>query len=374
MRHAAGAWLQALWGCAVRDIRAALTERSVLVQSVTLPVNYLIMMSLFVLAGSHAPTDVVMNDHGPYARQFVTAMRQAHSFRLDVVTAATARAQMRQGTLVAVVTIPAGFDQAIAQHELVAVPVQVNNLNEDLTDDVNRGMRLVVTTFYARADPGLVSIVAAGQDAYRKDTGYIPFLAISIIVIALMVSGLLQAGLAAARDWEAGTVKELLLSPARPSAILAGQMLGAFIVALPAAVVVLAVVVFVVGDHPANLALAGAVSVMTLSVFVAAGTALGLAIKDRSALAVLVRAIPVPLFFLSGVFGPITFQTVPVQATAAALPIHYATVLEQLAFKRFTTGTLTPGTDTLILAGYFVVFIGLATAGLRLSRPAAAKG
>src|SRR6516225_4385922 len=170
--------LRVIWGCAWKDIRSALTERSTLIQSVSLPVNYLIMMSLFVLAGSHAPTAVVMYDHGPYARQFVTEMRQAASFRLEV------------------------------------------------------------------------TIVASEQDAYRHDTGYIPFLAISIIVIALMVSGLLQAGNAASREWENSTIKEVLLAPARSWEVLTGRMLGAFVVALPAAAVVLGVVIFLVGDHP----------------------------------------------------------------------------------------------------------------------------
>ncbi len=106
--------LRVIWGCAWKDIRSALTERSTLVQSITLPVNYLIMMSLFVLAGSHAPTAVVMNDNGPYARQFVTTMSQADSFRLEVTSAAAARQQLRAGNLVAVVTIPAGFDKAVS--------------------------------------------------------------------------------------------------------------------------------------------------------------------------------------------------------------------------------------------------------------------
>jgi ABC-type multidrug transport system permease subunit len=364
--------LRVIWCCAWKDIRSALIERSTLVQSVTLPVNYLIMMSLFVLAGSHAPTAVVMYDHGPYARQFVTAMRQARSFRLEVTSAGAARRQLHAGNLVAVVTIPAGFDRAVARHQRMAIPVQVNNLDQDLTDDTHRAMRLVVTQFYAHADPGLVSIVTSEQDAYAHDTGYIPFLAMSIIVIALMVSGLLQAGNAASRDWENATIKELLLAPARPAEILAGRMLGAFLVAVPAAVVVLGVVVFVVGDHPARLALAFAASLLTLAVFVAGGTALGTALKDRSALAVITRALPVPLFFLSGVFGPIGFQSGVVQGIATVLPIHYAIVLEQLGFKRLVTSTLAPGTDALILAGYLVTFVCLAAITLRLSRPARA--
>jgi len=365
--------LRVIWGCAWKDIRSVLTERSTLIQSVTLPVNYLIMMSLFVLAGSHAPTAVVMYDHGPYARQFVAAMRQADSFRLEVTSAATARQQLHAGNLVAIVTIPAGFERAVARHERMAIPVEVNNLDEDLTDDAHRAMRLVVTKFYAHTDPRLVSIVASERDAYVHDTGYIPFLAMSIIVIALMVSGLLQAGNAASRDWENSTIKELLLAPARTWQVLAGRMLGAFLVAVPAAVVVLGVVVFVVGDHPARLALTCAVSLLTLAVFVAAGTALGTAIKDRSTLAVLTRALPVPLFFLSGVFGPIGFQTGIVQGIATVLPIHYAIVLEQLGFKWFITSTVSPATDAAILAGYLAVFICLSGIALRLSRPAAAR-
>ena len=37
--------LRVIWGRAWKDIRSALTERSTLVQSISLPVNYLIMMS-----------------------------------------------------------------------------------------------------------------------------------------------------------------------------------------------------------------------------------------------------------------------------------------------------------------------------------------
>lgn len=68
-------WLQVAWACAVKDVRIALTERSTLVQSISLPVNYMIMMVLFVLAGSHTPAAVVMHDRGPYAQQFVAALR-----------------------------------------------------------------------------------------------------------------------------------------------------------------------------------------------------------------------------------------------------------------------------------------------------------
>lgn len=362
--------LLVIWACAVKDIKSALTERSTMLQTLSLPINYLIMLSLFVLSGSNAPVAVVMQDRGPYAQAFVRAMSQAHSFHLTELSAAEASGQLHQGTLVAIVTIPSDFDQAVARHRAEEIPVDVNNLNEDLTDDVHRALRLVVTSFYAQAFPHLVSVITQEQDAYRWDTDYIPFLALAIMVIALMVSGLLQAGMAAAREWEKQTIKELLLAPSFVWAMLVGKMLGAFIIVLPAVVVVLAVVVFIAGDWPANFPLVVGTSLLTLALFVAAGTALGTALKDRATLTTITRAIPVPLFFLSGVFGPISFSTPAVQAIARAFPIHYAIVLEQYAFKQFVTNTLPPLVNALILFGYALAFVALASLAMRQSRVA----
>lgn len=363
-----------VWACAVKDIRSALTEKSTLVQSVTLPVNYLIAMILFALAGSAAPTAVVMYDHGRFARQFVAAMQQAGSFRIEMASPAEARAQMNAGTLVSVVTIPASFDRDVASHRFVSVHCEVDGLDEDLTDDAMRGMREAVTMFYTTAQPpaphaGPVAIVDSQRNEYPATAGYIPFLAISVTVIALMVSGMLQGGNAAARDYETGTIKTLLLAPAPRLAVLAGRMIGAFVVSLPAAAAVLAVVIFIAGDHPAHLLMVGGVCLLTLAVFTAAGTVIGLLVKDRATVAILVRAVPVPLFFLSGVFGTLTFQTHLIQEIGIGLPTHYAIVLEQLAFRGFTTGTFTPLADALILGGYITACTLLAALLLQLGRP-----
>jgi ABC-2 type transport system permease protein len=354
-----------VWACAVKDMRIALTERMSMLQAVTLPVNYLIMMSLFVLAGSSQPTAMVMQDHGSYARQFVAAMGRAHTFRISVESRAQAAAQMQAGTLVTLVTIPAGFDAAITHHQAATVRVTVNNLNEDLTDDARRGVRLALASFYGAASPGQVPVTVAEHDTYRQDTGYIAFLALSIVVIALMVSGMLQAGSAAAREFEHHTISGLLLAPVRPWQILAGRMLGAFLVSLPAVAAVLTVVVFIVGDRPARIVMAIGVALLTLAVFVAAGVALGTVTRDRSLVAVLTRGVPVPLFFLSGVFGPLSFQTGPVQAIGQILPVHWAVVLTQWSFKGFLTGTVPLPVDAVILAGYGAAFTAAAAIALR---------
>jgi ABC-2 type transport system permease protein len=362
-------WARAVIASATRCIRSALTERSTLIQGITLPINYLILLALFALAGSNAPTAVVLEEHGPYARHFVQAMQDAQSFHVLIESPTEARQEMQAGRLVALVTIPATFDAAVAAGEPIALPVEINNLNEDLTDDARRGMGLAVTLFYQHAFPAKVPMTVQEQDSFQTDTGYIPFLAISIMVIALLVSGLLQAGMNAAREWERGTVTVWKLAPAPDGAVQLGLMLGSLVMTLPSVLVVLTVVVMVSG-WPAHPALVLLTALLALLCFVAAGSALGMAVKERGTLTLFARAVAVPAFFLSGVFGPISFSTPAVMWTARLLPVHYATVLAQASFKNFVMNTLPLSANAAILGGFTLLFVGLSLLALRVGRVA----
>src|SRR5919198_1962135 len=95
---------------ALKDIRSSLTERAFLVTSIIIPINFLLLFLLFALTGGEAPTAVVLEDHGPYAMQFVSAMEHSHSFIMQQTTPSEAKNLMRQGRIVSIVTIPANFD------------------------------------------------------------------------------------------------------------------------------------------------------------------------------------------------------------------------------------------------------------------------
>lgn len=358
---------RAFRGSMVRTMKTSLTERSSQMQRISLSLHYLILLCLFVLAGSYAPTAVVLNDTGPYAQMFVQAMQAAHSFHVLIESATEAEQQMRGGTLVALVTIPADFDTALAQGQPMDLPVVLNNLNEDLTYDARRGLGLAITLFYAKAFPSQVSIVTEEHDQYAQDTDYIPFLALSIVVIALLITGLLEGGMSAAREFEKRTINAWRLSPAPAWTIQMGMIAGGTVMALPSVVIVLAVVVWVSG-WPANPALVLLVSLLSLVCFVAAGTALGTAVKERGTLTLFSRALAVPLFFLSGVFGAISFNTPAVMWLARAFPVHFAIVLMQTGFKGFVLNTLPLWANIAILGGFSVLFLVLAQLALRTSR------
>jgi ABC-2 type transport system permease protein len=359
--------LRVIWACMKKDIKSALTERAFTIISVFVPVNILILLSLFVVSGGLAPTAVVMNDTGPYARQFYNAMAHANSFVLQKATPSQANNLIQSGKVVAVVTIPANFDSAISQNQPVQVGVDINNLNTDFTNDIRRAVPLSITKFYAKAFPHLVNITPDEIDKYPQDTGYIPYLTVSILVIGLVLGSVLQSGTSSAREWENETIKELLLSPASRWSMIVGKMLGAFVMSVSSIIVILFVLTVIIGVHPLYWGEVIGFTLLSMIIFIAFGTVLGTLLKVRQPVVALAFGTSIPLFILSGAFGPIAFNTIPIQIIAQIFPIYYAIVLQQHAFHGFNLNTYGIGGNVLILCAYALALIILAAVVLRRS-------
>ena len=360
--------LRVIWTCMIKDMRSSWTQPIGVVIGVFLPVNFLILFSLFVLSGSQAPTAVVMYDTGPYAQKFYSAMAHARSFRLQTASAQDAQNMIQAGQIVAIVTIPANFETRLRQKQPVQLNVEVNNLNVDFTNDIRRGIRLSVTIFYGNAFPDQVTVTMSEHDLYAHDTDYLPYLAVSILVIALMVGALLQSGIPAAGEWELGTIKELLLSPASRWSIAVGKMLGSFVMALLSIALVLAILIFAVGIWPVHWGEVIGFTLLCEAIFIALGILLGTLLKQRQAFVALAFGSSIPLFFISGAFGPLTFlKSVIFDTLARIFPMSYAIVVMQHAFHGFDLNTYGLGFNVAILCGYVLVLVALAALVLRRS-------
>src|SRR5258708_11960005 len=145
-----GSSLRVIWACLKKDLKSARSEPLFTLVSIILPLNVLFLMSLLVVSGGLAPTAVVMQDSGPLAQQFYTAMSQAHSFVLQQATVEQAEALIEQGKIVAVVTIPADFYTHIPQHQSGAVGGEINKLNNQFTHHNRRALPLSLNRFSAQ--------------------------------------------------------------------------------------------------------------------------------------------------------------------------------------------------------------------------------
>ena len=106
------------------------------------------------------------------------------------------------------------------------------------------------------------------------------------------------------------------------------------------------------------------------AVAVAAGTLIGNLLRQRQAVTLLTRGSSVPLFFLSGVFNPVTYGTLGLVLLARAFPVHYAIALIQQSALGFLTNTLSAAGNVLVLVGFLLLFVVLSSIVLRRGRVA----
>ncbi len=120
-----------------------------------------------------------------------------------------------------------------------------------------------------------------------------------------------------------------------------------------------------VGVWPTNWVEVIGYTLLILAIFITLGTLIGTLLKQRQPVTALAMGISVPLFFLSGAFGPLSFDTPATQFLAKLFPVYYSIVLQQHAFHNFRLDTLSPGLNAAILVGYALVVIALAVFAVR---------
>ncbi|MDQ6722697.1 MAG: hypothetical protein M3Z01_00300, partial [Thermoproteota archaeon] len=91
-------------------------------------------------------------------------------------------------------------------------------------------------------------------------------------------------------------------------------------------------------------------------------------IRRRQAVIPFSIGLSIPIFFLSGAFGPATWGD-PITATLTQFqPVYYGIAIFQHAFHNFTTTSTGPIIDGLILIGFAIITVSMSTYALSRSR------
>jgi ABC-2 type transport system permease protein len=316
-------------------------------------VTFLLLVSLFGLTGSRAPTAIVDNDHGNLAAQFIGELAQAHrSFALRPMDQATATAALNRGELVAMVTVPKGFTESVARGDTVALPVTVDNVDADLTDDVLRALPSAISSFAEKQHFSGIRLHPAELDIVNHDTDFIPYLVVSALALdALVVAGVLAA-VSVSREFEGGTAAVLGVSPVHPLAPIAGRVMTTGAVSCLALGITTMIVVagyHVVPVHPVELlaALVGCVII-----FSCVGVAIGALIRRTLPVTALVFGIALPLYIDSGSLEPERFDGNLIWGVAHLSPVYYAVGVLQHAVHGLQVTPEPVWLDLLALAGW----------------------
>jgi len=158
----------------------------------------------------------------------------------------------------------------------------------------------------------------------RLPTGvdYLAHLASGILAL-LVGSGGVGGGMTLIQDRESGFLRALLVAPVSRASIVLGKIASRVVASLALVLVLVAVLATftAVGlPHPAAMLLS-VISVTTA--FVALGVALASALRSLESFRLLAGLVTVPIYFLSGIFYPVSTLPAPTRWLAYANPLTY---------------------------------------------------
>ncbi len=319
-----------------------------IIQAVTL----IFLVSLFGITGAMAPTAVIDDDGGAYAQQFIHNLRTAHhsfALRFDLDAAAAAKA-LTQGQLVAIITIPAGFSYGIEYRKAQVLQVNIDNINTDMTEDIQRALPSAIVAFGNDIHSPEVRMQVREHDRIPHDTGFIPYLVVSALVLATLVIAGILAAMVVAREFEAGTTTLLWLSPTPFLLPLLGRVLATMCVSALAIGLAAGVVVFgyhVLPLYPLRLA---SVLLVCIVIFSCLGVALGALIRRTLPVTSLIFGLALPLYLISGAYEPERFDGNLIWGIAHLSPMYYAVGIAEQAVHGYL---VTPESITL---NYLILF------------------
>ena len=324
-------------------------------------ITFLLLVSLFGLTGSYAPIALVSQDNGPYAKTFIATLAATHhSFRLKQMDRTTAIAALHRGELVGILTIPEGFSQSVLFGRDTTLRLEVDNVNTDMTDDVQRGLPSAIVRFGRQLHLPDIHVHVQEQDLIPHDTDFISYLVVSGLVLnAFVIAGILSAT-AIAREFESGTARLLSLAPASLFFPLAGRAAATTALAGTALLLPLAVVIFgyhVVPLHP--LAVLGALIFCTL-LFSCVGVVLGALLKRTIPVASLIVGLSLPLYLCSGSLEPERFDGALLWKIGHASPVYSAVGVLEMAFHGLRVTPESLGENVLALGCWMVGLLTLA--------------
>jgi ABC-2 type transport system permease protein len=300
---------------------------------IALPLNLLLLLSLFALTGYHAPTGLVVGEDTPLAHAYVQALKDSHnSFELRPMDVDEARRQLKAARLVALIEIPPGFDAGIRAGHTVPINLTIDNVNLDLTEDVRRAVPAAAAIFAERQGFDEVRVRASLRNVLAKDTGYVEYLGVSAIALAACIAGGVLGGMVTAREWETGTARLLHVAPRGPTAVLGGRLLAATGVGVFASAVTAVVVWLGYGvpvQHPVE---AAAGIVLTVAAATVLGGLVGARLRRTLLVAPLVIGGLLPFYLDSGALEPQRFDGPWLFAIAHLSPTYYSVGIMEHAF------------------------------------------
>jgi ABC-2 type transport system permease protein len=320
-----------------------------------IPVMQLILFGFAINSDpKHLPTALNIQDPSVFSRRIVQAFENTGYFSIDAITSSEreADAMLQSGKVAFVISIPPGFARKLLRGDTPQMLIDADASDPAAAANAMSAASLIPSSTFARDLPGggvtttsakpLFNVVVhrrynpEGISSYNVVPG--------LIGVILTMTMVLITALAVTREFERGTMENLMAMPLQPSEVMAGKILPYIIMGYVQVTVVLlaALVLFKVPMLGSYLDLS-----VALAIFIAANLSVGFTISTIAQNQL--QAMQMTFFFflpsilLSGFMFP--FRGMPTWAQ------WIGEVLPNTHFMRIVRGIMLKGSGLVELFG-----------------------
>lgn len=396
-----------VWGMARNDVSVWMRSPAALAAALLPALGMGVLVAMLTNSVGQQPVALVVQGEGRLAARMARILRaDVDAYQLNEMKAGEAERAIGSERVAAIIVIPENFDQDAAFGK-APVDLYLNNVDIDLADDLRRSVTRSVAEFDAPQLgllgelqgpskgvllPNPYRVAVAEHDLRETNVTFLQYQVIPILVLVVISVGLLGTALLTARDFERGTAKLMILSPAGRLPLVLGRLLGGTLITT-ALVLPLVGLGFLtryipycaadsgappwfklllsplcawrlpVPSWPHAAALAVLLLAVTLTT-VGLGTLLGIGLRDERLVTMVGLNGAAYLFFLGGGFTTVAFLPNWLQNAARLVPTSYA--IEGLRQALFYPDLLGFGRDLAVLAG--CAALSVAAASILLAR------
>jgi ABC-2 type transport system permease protein len=362
----------------VKECRHIMRDPRSLIMALAVPLMLLLLFGVALsLDVDGVPTLIYDADHSPQSRDLIRQFSGSRFFQIRGYTDGYAAIErgIDRGDVLVGVAIQSDYGRRIAAGEDLDVQVLIDGSDsntasialgyvESLVRNYSFTLRRDAMNLHgAKMSPPVEARLRVWYNSSLESRNYI---VPGLIATILMIIAALLTSLTIAREWEMGTMEQLLSTPLRPAEMVLGKMLAFFVVGVVDTAIAVLVGVFVFG-----VPLRGSVWFLALSSCIFLWGALFWGIFISAAVKSQLLAYQMglitsflPAFILSGLIYAIEYMPKPIQAFTYLVPARYFTSLLKGIFLK-GVGIEVLWVELLFLSAYAAIVFVLATRKLR---------
>lgn len=330
---------RSIWALVRKDI-LIWSRQPVSIAATLLPtLGFVVLILIEAQAVGRNPVALVVEDRGPHGQQLAQIISGSDAFIAYPMNAQEASRALQTVQVAAAITIPANFDAEVDAQQSAPVEITIDNLNLDFTNDLRRSLPAAITDYYAAQSEDPIKVRVEETDLRVADIDLAQFQLLPGLVLLITIAGVVNSGLALAREFEEETFKELLLAPVSRTTLIVGKFLAGWLTTLGVTAIALILGAVLGLLHPEGFSWVTMLAMVALLALASAGMGVTLGALLRGVQRTVSVSIPLAfyMFFLSGGISVPAFLPDWVQAIAAFIPTTYAVhALEMAVFYNST--------------------------------------